>query len=181
MTEVEQQLIASLNRQEQLLQELIASINKPKLGLHSDAGMVFIYCNRSNGSLWYTLDSNRQPRAISQSALTGYLKVLRFEKVKRRGKQCHKLIAVVEADRLYQLESGHDSHFSKGLLSAVASLTPQHLRCPITIEPQPGSDDSVLFCRLWFGSHLVKAPYGEATSWRDVAVKAIANCKAANQ
>ena len=32
------ELLAALMRQEELLKQLVAAINKPKLGLHSDAG-----------------------------------------------------------------------------------------------------------------------------------------------
>ncbi|NDJ26151.1 hypothetical protein GS682_32185 [Nostoc sp. B(2019)] len=53
------ELLAALMRQEELLKQLVASINKPKLGLHNDAGSRKIYCNRHNGFLWYT-QSNSQ-------------------------------------------------------------------------------------------------------------------------
>ncbi|MCC5608434.1 hypothetical protein LC612_16970 [Nostoc sp. CHAB 5834] len=71
------ELFALLMRQEELLKQLVASINKPKLGLHSEAGSCKIYCNRQHGGLWYKL--NGEPSAIPQTALTGYLKELRFE------------------------------------------------------------------------------------------------------
>ncbi|WP_226889939.1 hypothetical protein [Nostoc sp. MG11] len=45
------ELLAALMRQEELLKQLVASINKPKLGLHNDAGNCKIYCNRHNGFL----------------------------------------------------------------------------------------------------------------------------------
>ncbi|WP_242055944.1 hypothetical protein [Nostoc flagelliforme] len=57
-------LLAYLMRQEELLKQLVASLNKPKLGLHSDAGSSKIYCNRQHGSLWYTL-SNNEPKSQS--------------------------------------------------------------------------------------------------------------------
>jgi hypothetical protein len=175
------QLIASLTRQEALLKKLLAVLDKPKLGLHNDAGTCKIYCNRQHGHLWYCLDSDRNPQPILESALTGYLKDLRFEQTERRGKPCHKLLATIAADRVYILESGYDTHFSKGLLMALATLSPQHLAHPITIQTQPGDDDSVLFCRVWTGSQLVKSPYGEETDWREVAKRAIATVKAANE
>lgn len=171
------QLLASLARQESLLQQLITSINKPKLGLHNDAGTCKIYCNRQHGFLWYTL-SDGNPTPITAIALTGYVKQLRFEKVERRGREVHKLLTTIEGDKLYILESGHDSHFSKGLLSAIAILTPQQLHQPITISPQAGDDDNVLFCRVYVESELIKALYSDATDWRATARKAIDNVKA---
>ncbi|WP_242054177.1 hypothetical protein [Nostoc sp. FACHB-888] len=91
------ELFTLLMRQEELLKQLIASINKPKVGLHSDAGNCRIYCNRHNGSLWYTLN-NSEASAITQTALTGYLKELKFEKCERRGKEVYKLLITIQAD-----------------------------------------------------------------------------------
>ncbi|MCC5662054.1 hypothetical protein LC608_35125 [Nostoc sp. XA010] len=71
------ELFTLLMRQEELLKQLVAAINKPKLGLHSDAGSCKIYCNRQHGALWYKL--NGEPSDVPQTALTGYLKELRFE------------------------------------------------------------------------------------------------------
>ncbi len=180
MTET-QLLAASLTKQQQLLTLILSALDKPQLGFHSDAGTCFVYCNRQHGCLWYTLDGDRKPQPITHSALTGYLRSLKFEKCQRRGLECHKLLTTIQGDRLYCLESGHDSHFSKGLLAAVATLTPQHLLNPITIQPQPGDDDSVLFCRLWVGSELVKAAYSEDTDWRETAKTALAVVKAATE
>ncbi|MBD6620956.1 hypothetical protein FNW02_35825 [Komarekiella sp. 'clone 1'] len=172
------ELLAALMRQEELLKQLVTSINKPKLGLHNDAGSRKIYCNRHNGFLWYTL-SNSEPQAVDATALTGYLRELRFEKCERRGKEVHKLLATIQAERTYILESGHDTQFAKGLLAAIASLTPQQLYSPITLQPQPGTDDSVLFCRVWAGSELIMASYGEESNWREISKQALAVTKAA--
>ncbi|AUB35434.1 hypothetical protein COO91_01314 [Nostoc flagelliforme CCNUN1] len=172
-------LLAALMRQEELLKQLIASINKPKLGLHSEAGSCKIYCNRHNGSLWYTLN-NSEASAITQTALTGYLKELKFEKCERRGKEVYKLLITIQADRPYILESGHDTHFAKSVLAAIATLTPQQLYSPITLQPQPGTtDENVLFCRVWVESELVIASYNEETNWREVSKQALAVTKAA--
>lgn len=133
--------------------------------MHNDAGSCKIYCNRQHGSLWYTL-TNSEPSPITATALTGYLLSLRFEKCDRRGKEVHKLLATIQADRLYILESGHDTHFSKGLMASVATLTPQQLQQPVTIQPSPGDDESVLFCRVWLGNELSHCRYDDATDWR---------------
>ncbi|WP_242055943.1 hypothetical protein [Nostoc flagelliforme] len=67
------------------------------------------------------------------------------------------------------------------MLAAVASLTPQQLYSHVTLQPQPGNDDSVLFCRLWVGSELVMASYNEETNWREISKQALAVTKAANE
>jgi hypothetical protein len=179
MTPIENaDLLAALMRQEELLKQLVASINKPKLGLHSEAGSSKIYCNRQHGGLWYTL--NGEPSLVTATALTGYLKELRFENTERRKKETCKLLITVQADRTYILESGYDTHFSKSILAAIATLTPQQLYSPITLQPQPGTtDESVLFCRVWVGSELIMASYNEQTDWRVTSQQAIAVTKAA--
>ncbi|MUH00626.1 hypothetical protein F7734_53510 [Scytonema sp. UIC 10036] len=174
------QLIALLKAQQQLLEKIASSLDKSKLGLHNDVGSLKIYCNRQHGSLWYTLKDG-QASPITATALSGYLKELKFEQTERRGKPCHKLLATIAADKLYILESGHDTHFSKGLLVAVALLTPQQLLQPITIQPVAGDDESVLFCRVWCGSEYIKASYDDSVNWREIAKAAIAVVKAANE
>ncbi|HYW18472.1 MAG TPA: hypothetical protein VE956_04015 [Nodularia sp. (in: cyanobacteria)] len=174
------ELLAALMRQEELLKQLVTAINKPKLGLHSEAGSCKIYCNRQHGGLWYKL--NGEPSDIPQTALTGYLKELRFENTERRKKESCKLLITVQADRTYILESGYDTHFSKSILAAIATLTPEQLYSPITLQPQPGTtDESVLFCRVWVGSELVMASYNEQTNWREIWEQALAVTKAANE
>ena len=182
------ELLAALMRQEELLKQLVASINKPKLGLHSEAGSCKIYCNRQHGGLWYKL--NGEPSDIPQTALTGYLKELRFENTERRKKESCKLLITVQADRTYILESGYDTHFSKCILAAMpaatrsgnATLTPEQLYSPITLQPQPGTtDESVLFCRVWVNSELIMASYNEQSDWREISKQAIAVTKAATE
>jgi hypothetical protein len=140
-----------------------------------------VYCNRHNGSLWYILN-NGEPSAITQTALTGYLREIKFEKCERRGKEVYKLLTTVVADRTYILESGHDTHFASCLLAAIATLRPEQLYSAITLQPTPGTtDESVLFCRVWVGSELIMANYNEQTDWRETSKQAIAVVRAASE
>ncbi|MEO0935762.1 MAG: hypothetical protein AAFY21_19110 [Cyanobacteria bacterium J06641_2] len=175
------QLIASLTRQEQLLQQLISVLNKPRLGFSDNFGTTRIYCNRSNGCLWYTLANGSTPVAIQQTALTGYLRELKFDRVIRRGKETCKLVITIEADGVYQLESGYDSHFSKCVLSAIASLNHKQLKQPVTIAVAPGDDDNVLFARVYLGSEYIKTQYKDNTNFREISKLAINTVKQANQ
>lgn len=172
------QLLAALAFQNELLSQILGQLKQPKLGLTEAPTVMRIYANRSNNCLWYTIrDGEVFP--ITQTALTGYLEELRFEKVERRGKEVTKLQAFIKGDRPYCVESGYDSQFSKGLLAAVALLTPRQLRSPIVIAPQPGSDESVLFCRVFAESELIKASYDEQTNWRAISQQALSHVKAA--
>jgi len=166
-------LASALAEQSHLLQQILLKLDRPQLGFHYGGGPLRVYCNRSNGGLWYTMAGD-QPQLIPQTALTGYLKEISFPKVERRGKECIKLQAVIVGDRPYILEAGHDSHFSKGFLSAVALLLPAQVSQPLTIAPQAGEDEAVLFCRVYSGGSLVKGPYDEGTDFRLVAQAAIA-------
>jgi hypothetical protein len=141
----------------------------------------YVFCNRTKGGVWYTLDSQSQPVLIEQPALTGYIRRLEFKETVRRNEKTHKLHCVLEADTLYVLESSSKAHFSKGLLNAIAALTPAALRQPVTIVPQPSTENGeVLFCNLYQGSQQVFAAYDDQTDWRQVSRTAIDAVKAAN-
>jgi len=173
-------LAQALAEQTHLLQQILTRLDAPRLGLHDSAGSMKIYCNRQHGSLWYRLVDGI-PVTIQESAVTGYLMNLEFTKVERRGRECCKLLATIHGDRPYLLESGHDSHFSKGLLSAVASMLPAMLHRPITISPQAGDDGSVLFCRVFSDGELIRASYDDSTDWRSCAQAAIVAARSAHQ
>lgn len=166
-------LAVALAEQTNLLQQILNKLDRPQLGFHDGAGAMRVYANRSNGGLWYTI-TDGQPQIINHTALTGYLTDISFPKVERRGKECVKLQITMQGDRTYLIEAGHDSHFSKGFLSAVALLLPSQVQSPITLSPQAGEDDSVLFCRVYSGGQLVKGPYDDGTDFRLVAMAAIA-------
>jgi hypothetical protein len=141
----------------------------------------YVFCNRTKGGIWYTLDSQSQPVPVEHPALTGYIRKLEFKETLRRSEKTHKLHCIVEADSLYVLESSSKAHFSKGLLSAIATLSPAALELPVTIVPQPSVENGeVLFCNLYQGSKQIFAPYDEQTDWRQVSRTAIDGVKAAN-
>ena len=142
---------------------------------------MYVFCNRKHGGIWYHLDDQSQPVPINDTALTGYVKDLKFEKVDRRGKEVSKMHLIIEADRSYKLESAHDSNFSKGLMSAFATLTQEQLLKPITICPK-ASDQSeeVLFGNVYQDGVQVFAPYDEQTDWKKVCRTAMYNISAAN-
>lgn len=141
----------------------------------------YVFCNRTHGGVWYTLDSQNQPVNIEHQALTGYIRKLEFVKAQRRGKEVCKLHCTVEAEQTYVLESAHDSNFSKGLLSGIAALPPEQLKQPLTIVPQPSAQQAeVLFCNVYQCDRQVFAPYDDQTDWRLCSRAAIDAVKAAN-
>jgi hypothetical protein len=142
---------------------------------------VYVFCNRKNGGVWYHLDDQSQPIKIEHPALTGYVRKLEFKETVRRNEKSHKLHCYIEADKLYVLESSATAHFSKGLLSVLAFLSPQALQQPITIHPQASTENAeVLFCNVYEGDRQVFAPYDDQTDWKRVSRGAIDHVKTAN-
>jgi hypothetical protein len=143
---------------------------------------VYIFCNRSNNGLWYSLTGEGKPVSIDATALTGYIRKVEFKTGERRGKQSVKLHCHVEADKKYILETSSDTHFSKGLLSAIASLDPEQLRQVISIVPQASTQNGeVLFCNLYLADgQQVFAPYDDKTDFRATSRTAIDNIRLAN-
>jgi hypothetical protein len=113
--------------------------------------------------------------------LTGYIRKLEFKQVERRKEETHKLHCHIEADRLYVLESGSKAHFTKGLLSAIASIRPEEIKQPIIICPQASTENpEVLFCNVFLSDRQVFAPYNDETDWRNIAEFARNAVKIAN-
>jgi hypothetical protein len=141
---------------------------------------VYVFCNRKNGGLWYTLSEQNKPVIIEQPALTGYIRKIDFKETVRRNEKSHKLHCYVEADKNYILESGHDSLFSKGLLSAIAAAYPLDLREPVTIEVQPADNESVLFCNVYINGKRIISSFDDQTDWKLTSRAAIDGVRVAN-
>lgn len=176
------QLLAALTKQNDLLQQILESLNQPIFGLLTTTpGTIRVYCNRDRcpDALWYTLSQSREPVALEAKAIRGYVRQLRFEQTERRGKPTWKLYTLLDCGQsAYELESGFDSVFSKGLLMAIASLKREELKQPIAIGVAPGDDESVLLCRVWQSNNSpVFAKWDEQTDWKVVAQQAITNVK----
>ena len=89
------------------------------------------------------------------------------------------MFRTIKAHRPVVIECGHDSQFAKTFLLAIATLTPDQLKQPITLEAHSGKRETVLFCSVWLGSKPIKTDSNENIDWRAVAEKAIANVNAA--
>jgi hypothetical protein len=179
--DTEAQALASIAQELRQIKEALAP-TKQVLGFGAaPKNQVYVFCNRKNGGLWYTLNSESQPVNIEHSALTGVIRKLEFKETVRRGEKSHKLHCYIEADQLYVLEGSAVAHFSKGLLSALASLSPEALKKPITICPQASTENAeVLFCNAYEGDRQIFAPYDDQTDWKRVSRAAIDCVKAAN-
>jgi hypothetical protein len=179
---METEILREIAHELQHIAKALAPATQQTLGFGAaPKSQVYVFCNRKNAGVWYTLDSQSQPVNIEAQALTGYVRKLGFHEKVRRNEKTHKLHCTIEADQLYVLEGSATAHFSKGLLSALAMLTPQQLKQPLTIVPQPSTENAeVLFCNVYEGDRQVFAPYDDQTDWRLCSRVAINVVKAAN-
>lgn len=142
------------------------------LGFGESPSGLAIFCNRANTNTWYTLSQDSQPVELPYPALTGYLISIEFIKGEFKKKPTCKLRFKMMAHRPCTLEAGAESTFTKGFLSAIASLTPEQLRSPIVIEAVPADEETVLFCKVWSGGQKVRTRWDETTDWKVVARRA---------
>ena len=131
---MELEFLQSIANSLTLIAQAKAPVSQLKLGFgEAPKSQLYVFCNRGKGGVWYHLDDQSNPVIIEATALTGYARSFKIEKVIRREKEVYKMNFFLEGDRTYVLESAHDSNFSKGLMSAIAMMTPDQLRQPITI------------------------------------------------
>ncbi len=130
------------------LQEIKRQIELLHLGF-TDIRYKTVYCNRRcEGALWYTVEDGQQI-PVKQNALRGYADKLEIVSLQRQRKDTDKLQFTLNCGDLhYVLEAGADSEFSQSLVYSLSVLTPEQLRQPIIVQPEPGEDSAVLFARL---------------------------------
>lgn len=173
---INQQILESLRRQEQLLSAMCDFLKKPKLGLHNEVGTVKIYCNRNHNCNWFTWrgdNINGVPVPIEQQAITGYLHSIEVIQAEYKNKISDKLNIHLLADRKYILEAGLETLFSKSVLSAISKLTPQQIKQQtITFQPrQSQQEEKVLFCSVYIGDEWVKGEFNGETDFAPIIVK----------
>ncbi|PZD70210.1 hypothetical protein C1752_16674 [Acaryochloris thomasi RCC1774] len=148
------------------------------LGFCDSPSLLTLYAHRGNGTKrWFSLVDGEPVEA--REAIVCYIKAIEFPEVERRNKECRKLHIKIKAHRSILIESGYNSNFSKGFLLAIASLTPEQLKQQITIEADPGKEESVLFCKIWLAGQRIFVKTESVHDWRAIAEKAIANVRAA--
>lgn len=131
-------LIQQLTQEVQTLKQEVATLQtavrqQPTLGLND--GRDYIVIERDKSSLWHRFE-NDEPVPIKAKVLKGYLKQVAFV-----DKEYPKLHVFIEGDREYVLVTGFETHFSRELLAAIATLTPTDLNFPVIIKPDIGSEE----------------------------------------
>ena len=128
----------------------------------------YIYLNRQYPDcLWYFWDhAGNKPEPILYAALTGILIKIEITDKEFRGKPDTKLDFHIKADRAYKIQVGLDTLTAKSLLSAL-TLVPD-LAQPMTIAPEPGDTDSVVFGKVAIDGEILYAPYSESANWPEI-------------
>jgi hypothetical protein len=178
MSELTKLLTVLTEIRDLLARQKLAQQTQEKLGFGHPPTPTTVFINRTHGGVWYRLE-NGNPVVIPEPALTCRLLGVNFENVSRRNRETSKLHIRVSADRTYILEAGGTTQFSRSFLAACATFGPGELHGRVvTIQPVPGDDDSVLFCRLWVNGEPVRAsevpPVGDSDAWRAIAKRALA-------
>ncbi len=177
---MEPELLQTLKSIDASLRSIAQTLKPQELGFCESPRRRKIFANRSNNCLWYFLDDEMKVVPIVQTAISCYIEKLEFQSLKRRGKDVWKTLLHIRADRPYVVEAGHDSNFTKCLLSALAACSPEWLKQPIVLEVQSAESEEVLFCRIYANGDLIFAPWNEETNWRTTARLAIQAIESAN-
>ena len=143
-----------------------------------------VYCNitKGNGDGWYTLQDGNA--STQKPIFRGRVVGLRFPTVERRGKDVVKFHLFVRANgETTTFESGRDCFFSKSILAAFASASPEVLARPIQIATyikalNTGDNTLMVSLRDSTGNKLA-CEWTNEDDWEAITAMAAANLKQA--
>jgi hypothetical protein len=127
-----------------------------------------IYLNRQYPDcLWYFWDhAGNKPQPIAHGSLTGYLTKIEIQTKEFRGKEEPKINLHLRCDRAYKIQIGFETLTAKSLLSALTLV--EDFTKPITIAPEPGDTEQVVFGKIALDGEILYAPYAEDTDWPSI-------------
>lgn len=149
-------------------------------------GIKHVYCNRSKGGLWYVVEDGKEINLEARSfrSVKGGLKGLTLHEAERGGKSTWKLGLILEGDddQIYRFETGVGSVFCRGMLFAIASMTPEQIEGEIGLNPTPADPakmdsayaKSILYCNMFVnGVEVGSYPGGMDVDWQQLAQQAL--------
>lgn len=149
-------------------------------------GIKHVYCNRSKGGLWYIVEDGNEINLSARSfrSVKGGLKGLTLHEADRGGKVSWKLGLILEGadDEIFRFETGVGSVFCRGMLFAIASMTPDQIEGEIGINPTPADPakmdskfaKSILYCNMFVnGIEVSGHPGGMDIDWKQLAHQAL--------
>jgi hypothetical protein len=169
---------------DQILLEILGELKaqRQQLGFSHAPKARYIYANRQYPDcLWYFWNGAKSlHEPIEFQALTGMIEKLEIEEKEFRGKPDPKVNLHIRADRLYVIQSGFDTLFTKGLLYTLSKLPIEAFKKPITIAVEAGDTEQVLFCKIYnpVTGTAVYAPYPDDVDWSAVSSRAIEKVEA---
>jgi hypothetical protein len=149
-------LLQSLSQDLHSLQQQVATLSaevRQQSTLGFGNGRDYIIIERDKNILWHRFE-NDEPVPIKAKVLKGYIKQVVYV-----DKEYPKLHVFIEGDREYVLVTGFETHFSRELLAAIATLTPEALTHPVIIKPDVGEGESKhkpVFCNVIHQGRTIK-------------------------
>ena len=150
--------------------------SQPQLGFTNLEKRITIYCQPHGVSPWYMLDDRQNVIPIAARVLTCIIQSIDTQSNTHKPK----FYINVLGDKPYCLETLCHSIFSKSFLLAIASLTPQQLQEPLTLEPIPYQNQQDLLCRVYHkgamvSNTLITRTWGKHPQWTQVLQRAVEN------
>lgn len=150
-----------------------------ELGFHNPNGTRTINIGREKPeeSPWYFWNGPQGREDIKESAVTGYLKGLEMKvDGEYRGEENEKLFLLLDCgDRQYRIRTGWNSHdpdkttvVGKSLVVAIAAMTPEQIKKPITIQVRPkgNEDPKLVFVNVYCEGQWIQAEWPSKEDWR---------------
>jgi hypothetical protein len=124
-----------------------------------------IYINRQYPEcLWYFWNGAKSiHEPIEHGSITAYLTKIELTEKEFRGKPDTKIDLYLKADRAYKIQVGIDTLTAKSLLSALTKV--EDFSQPITIAPEPGDTEQVVFAKVAIDGEIIFAPYADDANW----------------
>lgn len=151
-------------------------------GFRDSEGVIYCNVTKGNHDGWYRLQG--ESAITQQSAFCGRIVALEFNTVVRREKEVSKLYILMKANgKLVKFESGTKSMFTKSILAALATTTPDILTQPIefsTYIKKLNTGDSTLMVAVRDSKgNEINCDWNNDSPWREIAAAAKDNVAAA--
>lgn len=140
--------------------EAIATRPTHRLGLHEGPTAKYLYVGRDGEEreCWYFF-RNQQRIPIAENCLTGKLVSVSTTTKEFRGKENPKLLVEIDAGTKYIIQAGIDTMFALSLLQALDRASAEQFRHPISIGVYPGSEEKIVWAKVWVDGQVVKADW----------------------
>jgi hypothetical protein len=169
-----------LRTTQQLLRQIIQTMEMPLGFVDNEFGQL-IHCDGGveTGGFWYIFDEHFNKKAIPYRAINGLIKGLRYADVREGGRAYHAMELLVCAHKPLVLRDAWNSTFARGIVAVLASMQPEELRKPLTIEIAPDASGRT-FCLVKQHGRLKMPPSSPPEAdFKELVHRAVQNVKTA--